>query len=73
MKIKVNRDILHDTAGLIRAGEVAEVPEPWASRFIERGHAEKYETKVVREAPAEPAEKPKPSAKKAPAKKAAKK
>ena len=58
MKIKAKRTIHHDTAGTLRVNEVGEVPEPWASRFIERGHAERYETKVIRQeptvAPAEP-------------------
>lgn len=56
MKIKALRPLLHDAAGAVPAGAVADIPEPWASRFIERGHAERYETKVVREKPAEPAD-----------------
>ena len=51
MKIHTLKPIRHDRIGNIKAGQVVEMPEPWASRYIAMGAAESYQTKVIREVP----------------------
>jgi hypothetical protein len=57
MKVKVTTKVLlHDTLGRLVAGDVVELSDGQARDFIASGWAEAeatYETKVVRETPAE--------------------
>jgi hypothetical protein len=57
MKVKVKAKVLfHDTLGRLNAGDVVDLPDGQARDFIASGWAEAegtYETKVVRETPAE--------------------
>lgn len=42
---------IHLVDGPRRAGEVVDLPEKWALRYLEQGAVERYETKVVRPLP----------------------
>lgn len=51
MQVVIKKEVRHDRLGVLRVGRVVEVPEPWASRWLAAGAAERYETKVLRENP----------------------
>lgn len=52
MKVAITaRQVLDDKKGLLRKGQIVELPDSKARFFIERGEAELYQTKVLRERP----------------------
>ena len=51
--IKSKKPLLDDKLGRLINGDVVDVPDHKARFYLERGVAERYETKVVRERPLE--------------------
>lgn len=51
MRVVVLKPLHHDRLGSLRKGTVVDMDDRWAGRYLARGAVERYETKVVREAP----------------------
>lgn len=51
MKVNILKSIRHDRLGRLAKGQVVDIMDFQAQFFIERGEAERYETKVIRERP----------------------
>lgn len=55
MRVHVLKNIRVDRLGNVRKGAVVEVADPVANIFLRQGAVERYETKVLREVPTDPA------------------
>jgi hypothetical protein len=53
IEVKANRTLRFDRLGTIKKDGVVKLPEALAKEYIQRGFVQKYETKVVKEKPAD--------------------
>lgn len=51
MKVHALKPLNHPRLGPVRKGQIVDIPEPWASRYLAMRAVERYETKVVRQGP----------------------